>query len=90
MNFGTQLAAYRGDDPIGDLSEDFLCDCRVKGIDPSSIETGEEMRNLMGYMACTEALEALDEACELFGDPYRYFQDDEGDEDDEEDEEEEE
>jgi len=82
MNFGKQLAAYRGDDPVGDLSKDFLLDCKIKQIRPSSIKTGAEMRMLMGVMACHEALEALDEACELFGDPYRWFDSDEDEDED--------
>ncbi|MEK9922659.1 MAG: hypothetical protein VW521_07330 [Rhodospirillales bacterium] len=76
--FGTWLSDYEGHDPIGWLSYDFVVDCRRKKILPSSIKTGSEMEKLMyrsameyGCAPCSDAFEALERACILYGDPWR-------------------
>jgi len=76
--FGTWLRAWPEDDLIGDLRDDFAADCRRKKILPSSIKTGSDMESLMyrssfeyGATPCSEAFEALEEACILYGDPWR-------------------
>lgn len=75
---GTWLRAYAGSGPIRDLRDDFLADCRRKKILASSIKTGSEMERLMyrtsrefGGVPCSGAFEALEEACILYGDPWR-------------------
>jgi len=83
--FGTWLRAYQGDDPVGDLRDDFKDHCSWKNIKPSSIKTGDDMESLMysGLAApCDGAIDALQEACILYGDPWR-IELDEDDEDDE-------
>ena len=92
--FGTWLAAWPENDPIGDLRDDFNSDCRRKQILASSIKTGAEMERLMyrsswewGCVSCQEALSALEEACILYGDPWRKESDEDEEEDDEDEEE---
>ena len=86
--FGTWLLAWPQDDSIGDLRDDFNSNCCRKQILASSIKTGAEMERLMyrssweyGGVPCQEALSALEDACILYGDPWRK----ESDEDEEED-----
>ena len=81
--FGTWLRAYAGDGPIGDLRDDFLSDCRRRNILVSSIKTGAEMDALMRKTCwewgCRriplEGYKALEEACILYGDPWRRERD---------------
>jgi len=87
--FGTWLRAYEGDDSIGDLRDDFVDDCRSRNITASTVRTGAEMESMMyrtslryGITPCQEALEALEEACILYGDPWRIERDDEDEDDD--------
>tara|TARA_B100002019_G_scaffold264706_1_gene253718 strand:+ start:708 stop:980 length:273 start_codon:yes stop_codon:yes gene_type:complete len=83
--FGTWLRAYQGDDPVGDLRDDFKDHCRWKNIKASSIKTGDDMESLMysGLASpCEGALDALEEACILYGDPWRKDSEDEDEDDD--------
>ena len=83
---GTWLRAYQGCDPIGDLRDDFAYACRSKNILASSIKTGVEMEKHMfqaayehGSTPCEDAWEALEEACILYGDPWRMDRDEDDD-----------
>lgn len=65
--FGVWLHRYKGDGPVGDLRDDFRLDCQMERIHPAAITTPEEARwRLMSSGACREALDALNEAAELF------------------------
>lgn len=72
QSFGEWLLEYPGDDPIGDLRDDYAHDYRVslkpQGCD--HVATPELMMWRIGLMqACSEAKQALKDAAVLYGQP---------------------
>lgn len=69
-SFGAWLKAYKGDDPIGDLRDDFLRDARHQKRRPSTYKMPTDLQNRMYTLgACSDAMKALREAADLFGKP---------------------
>jgi len=68
MTFGEWLIEFSEEDSVlGDLASDFKLDCRLRGVEPSTIETAEQLRARMELQgACNEALEVLEEAARLY------------------------
>jgi hypothetical protein len=69
MTFGEWLVQFSEEDSVlGDLASDFRLDCRLQEIEPSTFVTAEQLRQRMELQgACSESLEALEEAAVLYG-----------------------
>ena len=78
QSFGAWLLAYKGDDAIGDLRDDYARNYRVsfKPQGKDHLATPESMMWHIGlHGACSEARQALKSAAALYGQPLEGWDD---------------